>query len=109
MADYYGHEITIYSKVKETYSEIYPNDIMVGQMREDVTYAEVLAHMVKHSKKFYETVFKDECADSITRENIFAILAFLTDVNYEVIYDLWLLGYDYTMSKYFPSKQAQAV
>jgi hypothetical protein len=75
------------TSVKDWYTDEYPSDPMGMDIRSDVTFEDVF-NTLDGFKSFYHLI---EAADSIIRERVFAKLAELIGVDYDCVYDQWLL------------------
>ena len=75
-------------KVREWYMAQYPSDEMGEMILKNVTFFDVMGALLV-GKCVYE-VMMGVYGDSIVRERVFAKLAELHKVEYDVIYDLWL-------------------
>ena len=73
-------------KVKEFYQTKYADDTLGNDLKDDVTFLDIVAGL-NDGKDIYE-VFG--VGDSIIRERIFCELSELLEVDYDVIYTLWL-------------------
>ena len=73
-------------KVKEFYQSKYADDTLGNDLKDDVTFLDIVAGL-NEGKDIYE-VFG--VGYSIIRERIFGELSELLDVDYDVIYTLWL-------------------
>lgn len=84
-----GKNFDILSNVKSTYKHIYPQDKDVQYIKENISFANVLAEMQK-GNDFYYIVFTDQYSDSLMRERIFTILSKVSGLDYDKIYYMWL-------------------
>lgn len=84
-----GKNFDILSNVKSTYNHIYPQDKDVQYIKENISFANVLAEMQK-GNDFYDIVFTDQYSDSLMRERIFTILSKVSGLGYDKIYYMWL-------------------
>ncbi|MDD2519123.1 MAG: hypothetical protein PHG18_04480 [Bacilli bacterium] len=75
-------------KIKQWYHSNYPTDSEFVSIKENVTFQDLFDAMDNY-KGFYKTV--GENCDSVIRERIFEKLAGIIEVNYNYIYDQWLL------------------
>ncbi len=65
-----GKNFDMLSNVKSAYKHIYPQDKDVKYIKDDITFANVLAEMQK-GNDFYDITFTDQYSDSLMRERIF--------------------------------------
>ena len=84
-----GKNFDILSNVENRYHHIYPQDKDVQYIRENISFANVLAEMQK-GNDFYDIVFTDQYSDSLMRERIFTILSKVSGLDYDKIYYMWL-------------------
>ena len=84
-----GKNFDILSNVKSAYKHIYPQDKDVQYIKENISFADVLAEMQKDND-FYDIVFTDQYSDSLMRERIFIILSKVSGIDYDKIYYMWL-------------------
>lgn len=84
-----GKNFDILSNVKNTYRHIYPQDKDAKYIKDNITFANVLAEM-QNGNDFYDIVFTDQYSDSLMRERIFTILSKVSGVDYDKIYYMWL-------------------
>lgn len=84
-----GKNFDILSNVKSAYKYIYPQDKDVQYIKENLSFAAVLAEMQK-GNDFYDIVFTDQYSDSLMRERIFTILSKVSGLDYDKIYYMWL-------------------
>ena len=75
------------SDIKSFYLSDYPDDEL-GLELSDATFADVL-DALNNGVDVYDIM---GVGDSVIRERIFDRLASMLDVDYDVIYDLWLKG-----------------
>lgn len=76
------------SKVKEWYMETYSTDLEGNNIKGDITFYDVFYALDRY-KDIYETIGD---VDSIVRERIFQKLAEIMGVDYDYIYEQWLLS-----------------
>ena len=84
-----GKNFDILSNVKSTNKHIYPQYKDVRYIKENISFANVLAEMQK-GNDFYDIVFTDQYSDSLMRERIFTILSKVSGIDYDKIYYMWL-------------------
>ena len=84
-----GKNFDILSNVKSTYKHIYPQDKDAKYIKDNITFANVLAEM-QNGNDFYDITFTDQYSDSLMRERIFTILSKVSGVDYDKIYYMWL-------------------
>lgn len=87
--DFSKEKFSVQSCVKSVYHAFYPTDETYNSMRYDVTFGQVM-QALREGKEIYKTIFFDGSGDSIVRERIFEILAYLYKTDYDTIYYLWL-------------------
>ena len=75
-------------EIKKWYLENYANDTMGQELKDNVTFNDLFYVLDRH-KEIYE-ILGD--IDSLVRERIFQKLAELMEVDYDYIYDQWLLA-----------------
>ncbi|MBO5416745.1 MAG: hypothetical protein J6A83_08970 [Clostridia bacterium] len=75
-------------EIKRWYRKEYPNDIVGCDLNKEATF-EGLAECIDNGEDIYEYI---GVSDSIIRERLFVKLSELVGVNYEVIYQEWLVG-----------------
>lgn len=73
--------------VRKWYLENYPNDDMGIEINESITFTE-LCFVLMTKRNFYEAIGNG--VDSIIRERIFEKLSQELNVDYGVIYNMWL-------------------
>jgi hypothetical protein len=78
-------------KVKNWYMETYPTDDLGEEINRKLTFNSLWSEM-NAGEDFYDIV---GVHDSIVRERIFAKLAEVLKVNYDVVYNKWLLNDNY--------------
>ena len=84
-------EKEMFGKIRDWYMKEYPTDDM-GEELSDATF-EDLFEALDHYRDVYECLFGDPMGgDSIIRERCFARLAELMDVDYDYIFDQWLMA-----------------
>ena len=77
-------------KIKEWYMKRYASDDMGRTLLDDVTF-EGLFDALNSYQDIYQYLYGDGMGgDSLMRERIFAKLACIMDVDYEVVYNQWL-------------------
>jgi hypothetical protein len=77
-------------KVKTYYTRKYSNDNLGNEINENVTFLDVLLELsFKDNKGFYNLI---GVFDSIVRERIFEKMSKMLNVDYEVVFDMWLFG-----------------
>ena len=76
------------SKVKDWYVENFPTDELGVEIKNDITFYDIFYTLDRY-KDVYETIGVD---DSIVRERIFVKLAEIMQVDYNYIYNQWLLS-----------------
>ena len=87
-------------KVKDWYCKEYPTDDLGKDIREDITFWDVFDCLDNYMDIY-------DCLgvwDSIVRERVFAKLAEIMEVDYNYIYDQYLLTKNYPFVKYSESK-----
>lgn len=72
--------------VKEWYRGEYPTDDLVEEIKDTVTFEDVLEALDNYRDIYNEI----GTTDSLVRERIFNKLATLMEVDYDYIYDQWL-------------------
>ena len=75
-------------EIKQWYLENYANDTMGKELKDSVTFNDLFYALDRH-KDIYDTLGD---IDSVVRERIFQKLAELMEVDYDYIYDQWLLA-----------------
>lgn len=75
-------------EIKKWYLENYANDTMGQELKNNVTFND-LFYALDRYKDIYETLGD---IDSVVRERVFQKLAELMQVDYDYIYDQWLLA-----------------
>ena len=93
-----GKNFDILSNVKSTYKHIYPQDKDAKYIKDNITFANVLAEM-QNGNDFYDITFTDQYSDSLMRERIFTILSKVSGVDYDKIYYMWLNNEHLTIFK----------
>jgi hypothetical protein len=79
-------------EIKTWYLENYENDELGNDLLENVSF-EDLFNALDSYEDVYETLFGDEMGgDSLVRERIFSQLAIIMEVDYQYIYNQWLLA-----------------
>lgn len=78
---------TAKTKVREWYIETYPHDTLAHSIAENLTFEDVFETLDRR-KDVYKAL---GVGDSRIRENVFAELAAIMEVDYNYIYDQWLL------------------
>lgn len=74
--------------IREWYMETYPTDEIGAKIDKDITFYDLFYGMDRYVC-VYEILDVD---DSIVRERVFVELAEIMGVDYDYIYDQWLLG-----------------
>lgn len=78
------------TKIRDWYIETYPHDELARSISESVTFEDVFETLDRR-KDVYQLL---GVTDSMIRENIFSELATIMEVNYDYIYDQWLMCSD---------------
>ena len=76
------------TNIKKWYMKKYPTDEVGATLNESITF-EDLFYALDNRKEIYEVLGGE--ADSIVRERVFEKLASLMGVNYDYIYEQWLM------------------
>lgn len=76
------------SKVKEWYLKEYSTDELGKEIKDDITFYDIF-YALDTYKDIYETI---GVGDSVIRERIFMKLAEIMKVDYNYIYNQWLLS-----------------
>ena len=84
-----GKNFDILFNVKSAYKHIYPQNKDVQYIKENISFANVLAEMQK-GNDFYDIVFTDQYSDSLMRARIFRILSKVSGIDYNKIFYMWL-------------------
>ena len=74
--------------IREYYVEAFPTDELGDEINPSATF-EVLVDVLNNYGDVYQYI---GVSDSIVRERCFEKLSELTNTEYDVIYDLWLMG-----------------
>ena len=74
--------------IREYYVEAFPTDELGIEINPSATF-EVLVDVLNNYGDVYQYI---GVSDSIVRERCFEKLSELTNTEYDVIYDLWLMG-----------------
>lgn len=74
------------TKIREWYMTIYADDELGEEIKDDITFADVL-ETLNNYEDVYEVI---GVGDSIIRERIFEKLSILLNKGYDYIYNLWL-------------------
>jgi hypothetical protein len=74
--------------IREYYVEAFPTDELGDEINPSATF-EVLVDVLNNYGDVYQYI---GVRDSIIRERYFEKLSELTNTEYDVIYDLWLMG-----------------
>jgi hypothetical protein len=74
--------------IREYYVEAFPTDELGDEINPSATF-EVLIDVLNNYGDVYQYI---GVSDSIVRERCFEKLSELTNTEYDVIYDLWLMG-----------------
>ena len=83
--------INEYSKIKEWYLKEYSSDSLGNQLLDSTTFYD-LFYALDRKKDIYTTLFgNEELGDSLIRERVFEKLAEIMGVDYNYIYEQWLL------------------
>ena len=83
--------INEYSKIKEWYLKEYSSDSLGNQLLDGTTFYD-LFYALDRKKDIYTTLFgNEELGDSLIRERVFEKLAEIMGVDYNYIYEQWLL------------------
>lgn len=72
----------LYMTLREYYTTAYPSDDLGKDIRDGVTFWQLLGNIGK--------VYELSVSDSIVRERLFEALADLIGVDYDIIYNAWL-------------------
>lgn len=78
---------TAKTNVREWYVETYPHDELARSISENVIFEDVF-DTLDCRKDVYRLL---GVTDSVIRENIFSELATIMEVNYDYIYDQWMM------------------
>lgn len=76
-----------YQTIKQWYKEEYPDDPLGNELDDEYTFSDLILDMGTFRKFYYKYVAND----SIIRERVFAELASISDVDYDVVYTTWLV------------------
>ena len=76
------------SKIKEWYLKEYSTDNLGEEIKDDITFYDIF-YALDNYKDIYEVI---GVGDSIIRERIFGKLAEIMKVDYNYIYNQWLLS-----------------
>ena len=83
--------INEYSRIKEWYLKEYSSDSLGNQLLDGTTFYD-LFYALDRKKDIYITLFgSGEFGDSLIRERVFDKLAEIMGVDYNYIYEQWLL------------------
>ena len=83
--------INEYSRIKEWYLKEYSSDSLGNQLLDGTTFYD-LFYALDRKKDIYTTLFgSGELGDSLIRERVFEKLAEIMGVDYNYIYEQWLL------------------
>ena len=84
-------KINEYSRIKEWYLKEYSSDSLGNQLLDGTTFYD-LFYALDRKKDIYTTLFgNEELGDSLIRERVFEKLAEIMGVDYNYIYEQWLL------------------
>lgn len=83
-----GNEDQMLSKVKEWYRETYPTDDLGKEINNEVTFENVFVGLDNY-QDIYDII---GVGDSVIRERVFKKLAEIMNVDYDYIYQQWLMG-----------------
>lgn len=81
------------TKIREWYHKTYPNDSIYLKMKKQTTFLDLFDTLDRY-KNIYYTIF-ERGGDSIVRERCFNKLAQIMEVEYNYIFEQWLLSRDY--------------
>lgn len=73
--------------IKDWYLENYPDDEEGNNIKDTTTFADLYTMLINGKGDIYKLI---GVADSLIRERLFEHLSYSKDVDYNVIYDLWL-------------------
>lgn len=76
------------TNIRDWYIATYPHDKLANEINPEITFNDVFERL--DSRKCVYELFG--VADSLIRENIFSELAIVMGVDYDYIYDQWLLA-----------------
>ena len=83
--------ISEYRRIKEWYLKEYSSDSLGNQLLDSTTFYD-LFYALDRKKDIYTTLFgNEELGDSLIRERVFEKLAEIMGVDYNYIYEQWLL------------------
>ena len=74
--------------IKKWYIETYPTDICGYELKDHVTFEDMFEALDAY-KDVYETI---GISDSLVRERLFEKLSQIMSVDYDYIYEQWLIG-----------------
>ena len=75
------------SNIREWYMSTYPTDDLCPEIKEALTFSDVV-NSLNRNEDIYQTL---RIPDSVIRERIFEELTQILDIDYDVIYNKWLL------------------
>lgn len=75
-------------EIKNWYLQEYKNDSMGLELKDEITF-EDLFHVLDRYQDVYDFLGVE---DSVIRERVFVKLAEILEVDYEYVYDQWMLG-----------------
>lgn len=90
-----GKLISMISNVKNVYAHNFPYDTeIINQLDDKVTFTDILYGMTKGDNP-YKLIFKNkDYADSLARERIFDLLAIVSGLKVNKIYNIWYNAHD---------------
>lgn len=91
---------TAKTNVRDWYVETYPHDTLAQSIAENITFEDVFETLDRR-KDVYRLL---GITDSMIRENVFSELATIMEVDYDYIYEQWLLCEDEDEEIILPSK-----
>jgi len=78
--------------IKAWYLKAYSDDYEVASEMNDNATFEGLFETLDSYEDVYEYIFDNDYSDSVVRERVFEKLASIMDVDYDEVYEQWLLG-----------------